>query len=358
MEYVRVNNLQVGDIVAKTIYNDKLQIMLRAGNKLTDAGIRAIKEQGYKGIYLEMDSDSRRENIPLPLPLIDDEEILQLVAIMKEASSNPDVFNDPFNANFKKYRNILEMAIDNLIKEIKFREANGEFIYEMEDNRTVKNWIFYHSLNTCVISAGIALKMGFNDTEIKNIAVAGLYHDFGKILLSPELRNSKDISEEDKEIIRQHPEKAFRLFQRLSYPVSTCYGIWQHHEKIDGSGYPKGICADKITVSAQIVALASAFDNLVNIQPYNDNPMSHSEALEYIQGCGLYKIDCIMALLKFIVPYPVGTKVKLSTGEIGIVLKNNSSLVMRPFVIVGKKVYDLKSDFDCMHITILDEKVA
>ena len=352
MEYVRVANLKEGDVLGKVLYNDKLQVMAKPGTKLTKNGIQAIKQQGYKGVYIQSDDANRRETIPLSEPLVEDTEMLTLLQMVKTTFEDKNIFTEPYCASFKQNRAILEQVCANLVSEIKRKDAEGKFLYELEDTRTNKNWLYYHSINTMIISAGIAYKIGLNDQEIANIAFAGLIHDLGKMLLSEELRNKADLTDDEKKKLREHPEKVYRLLQRLNYSVTVSYGVWLHHEKIDGSGYPNGVKLEKITLSAQIVALASAFDNLVNIQPYNDKPMLQSEALEYLQGCGLYSIDCLIALFKFIVPYPVGTKVQLSNGEQGLVLKNVSDFVMRPYVIVGSKLYDLANNMELMNITI------
>lgn len=354
LEYIRVAHLREGDLLGKTIYNDKLQVLLRYGNKLTRASIVAIKEQGYKGCYIETEEGSTREDLPLPEPLVDDTEKLVILKMIQDTYTNEEAFKNHYNKEFKEQRQHLEKLCENIVTEIKKKDATRDFIFELEDSRTTKNWLYYHVFNTCVISAGIAYKIGLNDTEVRNIAFAGLMHDIGLMTLPEGLINKKDITDEEREKLRTHPEVAFRLFQRLEYPVNVCYGIWQHHEKIDGTGYPHGLTGEKIHLSAQIVALASAFDNLVSIQGYNDNPMLQSEALEYLQGCNLYSVDCLRGLLEFIVPYPHGTKVKLSNGEIGVIAKNVSGCVMRPYVLVGTHIYDLAYDRNNLGITITE----
>lgn len=354
LEYVRVAHLQPGDILGKTIYNDKLQVLLRYGNKLSGAAINMIKEQGYKGCYIEREDGQARETLPIPEPLIDDTEKLVILKMIQDTYNNDVIFHDIYNVEFKSQRTLMEKLCENIVAEIKKKDQTGEFLYELEDSRTTKNWLYYHVLNTCIIAAGIAYEIGLNDEEVKNIAFAGLMHDIGFMALPKDLYNKKEITEEERMKLRTHPELGFRLFQRLEYPLSVCYGIWQHHEKIDGTGYPHGLRADKITLAAQIVALASKFDNLVSIQGYNDKPMLQDEALEYLQGCNLYNVDCIRALLKFIVPYPHGTKVRLSNGEIGIVAKNVAGCVMRPYVLVGTHIYDLAYGNDARAITIIE----
>lgn len=351
IEYVRVSHLKEGDVLGKTVYNDKLQVLLKAGNRLTKACIQNIREQGYKGVYIEV-GDLKREAVPIPEPIVDEYEEIVLINLIMEMFRNKKLFEDIYNPAFKTHRTALEQVCRNIVKTVKERDAKGEFLYELEDGRTFKNWLAHHSLNTAIISAGIAYKIGLNDEEVWAISFAGMMHDLGKASMPEELVNKKDPTEEERKELRNHPEIMFRILQKL-YGVNVSYSVWQHHEKIDGSGYPNKLKSDKIRLSAQIVALASAFDNLVNIQPYNDSPMSPSEALEYLQGCCFYNVDCIIALLKFVVPYPVGTRVLLSNGKTGIVIKNVSSLVQRPYVFVDGELYNLAYSNQLMNVTIV-----
>ena len=354
IEFVRTANLKQGDILAKTIYNDRLQVLLKAGNALTDTSIRTIAEIGYKGCYIEH-GGIRREDIPIPEPLVDETHELIFISRLKELFAMKQPFQEPSNEMFRVKRNEIEEVVRKLAADLRGVFEKGEFLYETEDyTRTVKNWIYHHSLNTCVISIGIALNIGMDQKTTEEIAIGAIYHDYGKAYFGEELYNKEDITEDDRKILRDHPEKIFRLLQRLNYPVNTTYAVWQHHEKIDGTGYPHGLKMDKITIAAQIVSLASAFDNLVNISAYNRKPMAQEDALEYLQGCNLYSIDCMRALFKFIVPYPIGSKVKLSTGETAIVLKNVPGTIMRPYVLVGTELYDLSYDLNRMNIVIME----
>ncbi len=353
-EFVKVSNLMAGDRLARTIYNDEFKVLLAKGNKLTTSGINAIKTLTLKGCYIEHDNPIRREQIPLSEPLVNEDEKIAFIKQIKELFANRTIFDNPFDAGFKAHRKHLEDMTRELIRHLRAKYNHDNFLYETEDyTRTFKNWIYHHTFNTCVLSSGIAMTLGFNAKAIEEIAIGALYHDLGKASFGPDLYNKENADDADKVILRKHPEIMFRLLQKLSYPVNTTYAVWQHHEKIDGQGYPVGVTKDRISMSAQIVGLASAFDNLVTVQAYSRIPMNQVDALEYLQGCGLYSIECIRALFEFIVPYPIGSKVLLSNQDVGYVLKNTKAVIMRPYVISKTKLYDLASDEKCRNITVL-----
>lgn len=356
IEFIKTGNLIPGDKLANTIYNDEFKVLLRKDNRLTTSGIQAIKNLSIKGCYIEHDDGVRREYIPLSQPLLDEDEKIRCIRQIKELFGNRVPFTDPFDSKFKIQRKELEDDIKALVRHLRDLYNTDRLLYETEDyTRTVKNWIYHHTLNTCIISIGISLYLGYAIPVIDEIAIGALYHDYGKAFFGEELYNKPDITYEDKEKLRKHPEIMFRILQRLNYPVNTSYAVWQHHEKLDGEGYPKALKADKLTMPAQIVGLASAFDNLVTMQSYNRDPMNQNDALEYLQGCNDYSIECIRALFEFIVPYPIGARVLLSDYSTGYVLKNTKGVVMRPVVISRGKVYDLANDKRYLNVTI--EKV-
>lgn len=351
-EYIRIARLRVGDVAGETLYDDQMHVLLRSGNRLTERGITMIKNLGYKGIYIENDDVLRREDIPLAKPLIDNETLLRMVAESKDTLKK--VIAD--RSQVQDLVHTMAVYVEDLVALLKEREAAQDMLYETQDMRMISNWIFYHSIATSIISAGIAISLGLPDERVKNIALGGLLHDMGKALLGPELYQKSDITEEERVRLREHPELMFRILQReTTLPVDTTYAVWQHHEKADGSGYNMGLTQDKIHLSAQIVGLASTFDNLTNITPFMDNPMTGAEAMEYLAGCGLYPVEHIQALRHFACIYSVGSRVKLSDGRFAVVLKNVRDFPQRPYLLCGKTVFDLTHDQSLMGLVIEQE---
>lgn len=353
IEFVKTSSLKAGDVLSKNIYSDDFRILLSAGHTISDKSIEQIRKFGFKGCYIEHEG-MRRENIPISEPVLDDTYRIDLIKQIKAIFENQEPFLDPLCTSFRLQRQKMEESVKQLVDRIYDLNNRDAFLYETEDyTRTIKNWIYHHSLNTCIITIGICYHAGLTKDKAKDIALGAVLHDYGKARFGEAFYNKEDLSDEERQQMRKHPEILFRILQRLNYPVDTSYAVWQHHEKIHGNGYPLGLSSEKIIIGAQIVALASAFDNLVTMQAYNRRPMKQYDALEYLLGCDCYSIECVRALLEFIVPYPVGSKVILSNGETGYVLKNVKGCIMRPYVIVGNRLYDLAADFSKMSITIL-----
>lgn len=352
IEYVKINNLRNGDILARTVYDSSMRVLLRENKPLTDRGIQTIKEQGYKGIYINHPDNTYREEVALAAPLVDDLLQLKIIALLKDIYANTGIITDQFNNEFQKQRNLMDEYIDELINLFLEAEKENKLILELQDNRAMSLWIYYHCLSVCMTTLCMGIKIGLERSQLKELGIAAMYHDLGKIFYDIRLLYKTELKDEERAIIRQHPTHGFRLMQRLRFPVSVCYGIWQHHEHIDGSGYPNGLKGNKILLSGKLIGLASAFDNYVNPSPYNNEYFSNAEAIEKLYGNGIFDPACIKVLLKVVAPYPVGSKVRLSNNAQAIVIKNDSSLPLRPVIAIEHNYINLANNTSYQNITI------
>ena len=350
-EYVRTKNLRAGDVTSETLYDEKMRVLLRSGRVLSSRAIDMIRRLGYKGIYIEHSELIRREDIPLPEPLLDNEKMLRMAAQIREML----VRMEKDGSQIAGFIDVLEENVEDIVAIMKERADHHVLTYEMHDMRMASNWLYYHSISTCILSAGIALMLGYTDEKVRNIALGGMLHDIGKTFFENSLYEKTAITGDERELLRTHPEQMFRLLQRVTIlPVETTYAVWQHHEKCDGSGYPMGIPQKKIHQSAQIVGLANAFDNMTNLTPYSD-PMTGVDVFEFLAGCGQYSVECVQALRAFASIYKVGTKVLLSDGRIAVVLKNVPGIPERPYLLCEGKVLHMVHDHDLMAVVIVDE---
>lgn len=354
IEYVRVQNLRVGDMIERTLYDENGRVLLSAGKLLTETAIRVINQMGYKGIYIDNIDEFRRELVPIPEPLVSELTELQLVALLREMFAKISTLRDPFDPQFMLYKRTLHNYVADIADELIEADKKNALLFELEDSRNMSTWIFYHSINVCKLSIGMSIKMGFSRDKIIEVALGAIYHDMGKAWLPSILISKKGLTEEEKEIVREHPEKMFRFLQKDVYSVTTLYAIWQHHEKMDGTGYPKQLKKDKIVDSARIVSCANQYDNLINMNPYDGISMYQSEAIEYMSASENQDVDCLRTLFQIVVPYPTGTKVLLSNGDEAIVVKNVPDLPLRPIVIVNKELVYLSKDPNYLNIIITD----
>ncbi len=126
-----------------------------------------------------------------------------------------------------------------------------------------------HSIRVAKYSSFIASEMGYPKSFIEDIWVAGVLHDIGKIGISDSILNkSSTLTEEEYDIIKQHPDIAYRIVSKIGLGEVILKAIKHHHERHDGKGYPDKIKGDEISIMAAIISVADAFDAITSNRPY------------------------------------------------------------------------------------------
>ena len=145
-----------------------------------------------------------------------------------------------------------------------------------------------HSKRVSELSCAIGKAMELPESEINRVKTAGLLHDIGKIAISNEiLEKNEKLSPSEWTEIRRHPETAYRILNSVNEMADLAEMVRQHHERWDGNGYPRGLKAEQIEVTARIICIADAFDAMTSQRPYR-NAMPTREAIsEIIKNAGI-----------------------------------------------------------------------
>ena len=156
--------------------------------------------------------------------------------------------------------------------------------------------------------------------------------------------------------MKQHSLYGYRILQeKQDISEHIRLGVLQHHEKIDGSGYPLKVPGEKICPYARILSVVDIYDALVTERPYKPG-FSPRDAVEMIMAMTAeLDMDALKGFLGSVILYPVGSTVTLSNGEKARVVENYEEVILRPKVVGLKtgKVYDLAGDLSCANIIIL-----
>lgn len=200
--------------------------------------------------------------------------------------------------------------------------------------RMCDDYTVEHSADVAILMVAIARVMGIGEQDLHDVALAGLMHDVGKQLVPQDIimkRGSLDANELAE--VRRHPEHGVTvLVDALGCPDAVREVALQHHERLDGSGYPAGSKA-KMHRYSLIAATADTFDAMTAKRVYSP-PKPARQAIKelYAKRGHQYDPDAVDALVKLIGAYPVGTRIRLSTGERGIVVAPNYEDSTRPIV--------------------------
>lgn len=141
-----------------------------------------------------------------------------------------------------------------------------------------------HSERVSRISLAIAQRLGISDSECEKIRISALLHDVGKIAIDDKiLKKPAALTDDEFEIMKQHPQKGYKIMSQIAAMKEFLPGMYMHHEMVDGNGYPQGLKGDEIPVMGKIVAVADTFDAMTTDRPYQ-KAMQFEHAVERIQS--------------------------------------------------------------------------
>jgi HD-GYP domain-containing protein (c-di-GMP phosphodiesterase class II) len=148
-----------------------------------------------------------------------------------------------------------------------------------------------HRQRTGQLARIIAQIQGFEEDVIDGIRLAATLHDFGSLLIPAEiLQKPGPLNDDEWAIVKQHPDFTVSIFKDVDFPWPVLQMIEQHHERLDGSGYPKGLKKDEITLEAQVVAVADIIDAMTSDRPWR-KALSVDDALDQLRKDRGVKFD-------------------------------------------------------------------
>ncbi len=175
--------------------------------------------------------------------------------------------------------NILNASLRNLVSTYDETIQAWSLALEMRDAETMG-----HSTRVVDLTLRLAVAMGLKGDALVHIRRGVLLHDFGKMLIPNEiLLKSGPLSDDEWKIMRKHPEYAYQVFSKISYLAPALDIPHYHHERWDGSGYPRGLKGEQIPFPARIFAVVDVWDALVTTRCYRE-AWSPQKTLEYILG--------------------------------------------------------------------------
>jgi len=151
-----------------------------------------------------------------------------------------------------------------------------------------------HSERVSRMSVAIAQRLGLPDDECEKIRISALLHDVGKIAIDDNiLKKPAALTDDEYEIMKQHPQKGYKIMAQIKAMKEFLPGMYMHHEMVNGQGYPQGLKGDEIPLMGKIVAVADTFDAMTTDRPYQ-LAMKFEDAIEKIQGFVGSRYDAVV----------------------------------------------------------------
>jgi len=194
-----------------------------------------------------------------------------------------------------------------------------------------------HSLRVSVMAVALGRELDLMEKELEDLGIAAMLHDVGKVNIPIEVLNKEgSLNKEEYELIKTHAAHGRKLLMSKSdVPPVAVDVAYNHHEHLNGKGYPRGVTADKIPYFAKIVSVVDAFDAITSDRVYS-NARSTLEGLRILYDCRSQQFDedIVRTFIRLVGIYPPGHIVELTNGEAGIILSCQRNNKLRPKVIV------------------------
>ncbi len=206
-------------------------------------------------------------------------------------------------------------------------------------------------INVSILATKVGSGLGYYGKELERLTLAGLMHDIGLFAVPPSVvTKSGRLTQEERTLIEQHPELGYQLVRKVGAEWEwLAQIIRQAHERSNGRGYPNRLKSREIHEMAQIIGVVDVFDALVTPRPYRRRFFPHEAVRELlVTERAAFPREVVKALVEQLSAYPLGTLVRLTTGEIGVVVGTNVQFPLRPILAVEsegqeKREVDLSS---------------
>ena len=194
-------------------------------------------------------------------------------------------------------------------------------------------------INVGILATKVGVGLGYSGMELERLALAGLVHDIGLFAFPQSLvTKAGRLTPEERTLIEQHPEVGYQALGKLGTTHDwLAEVVRQAHERWNGQGYPNKLKGRQIKEFAQIIGVVDVFEALVSPRPYRRRFLPHEAVRELVAvERTAFRREVIKALVEQLSAYPIGTSVRLSTGELGTVIRVNTHFPLRPVVLVGE----------------------
>ncbi len=360
--FVATRLLKIGMKIDQSIVDGTGRILIARGAELDEYLISSLKRLGINGVYIregeeEPIADIEKETTVETLKKIEELTVKDRVKVKLSESVKKRVAEGISylysNTDSVELTSVTKNIADELMKAI---SANDALAIDIGTLKVSDEYTFKHSVDVATMAMVVAKKYGFSDAEVYDIGIAGLLHDMGKSKIPNEILNKPGkLTDEEFEIMKQHSVFSYNILKNnQGLKDSVKLAVLQHHEKINGSGYPFGLDSSKICPFAKILSVVDIYDALVTERPYK-SAFSPRDAVEMIMAMTAeLDMDAMKSFLGSVILYPVDSIVELSNGEKAKVVENYPDYILRPKVVGLQtgRVYDLGKDLACASIII------
>ncbi len=250
--------------------------------------------------------DSRWRKIPglewirsaIKIPFLFEGNVIGTLGIVSE---KPHAFNEKSLKKIEYFIHGLTIALNNYLNYKQLYQTRNEIILAIGKMIEFRDpYTSGHQEGVANLATAIALEMGLGEDSREAIKLASLVHDIGKIMIPSGILNKPGrLNEMEYNLIKEHCKAGYEIIRGISFPYPVAEIIYQHQERINGSGYPRGLKGNQIMLEARIIAVADVFEAMLSHRPYRPALRVEEVEQELIKNKGiLYDPQVVEACLK------------------------------------------------------------
>ena len=310
MRQINIEEALPGMVLARSILSSEGKVLLSNGVKLSQEYINRLMKKNIPVIFVK---DARWEGVEFP-EYISQETQQRALAVLSKTVRDLSVKN-----YFSK--DVVVSIASDIVEELLLLQ---DVTINLTGIMTHDDYTFSHSLNCAIYAALLARCSGFNVTEMKEIACGALLHDVGKKMIDASILNKPDrLTQEEYEIVKAHAVNGFNILRNRRWEISSliAHMAWQHHEKVDGTGYPRGLMGPDMLNYARILAIADVYEAISVHRPYR--AAMAPEQVYAIMSAGIgthFDSEYGNEFLSKVAIYTPGMKIILNTKETALVV--------------------------------------
>lgn len=323
MRLVNTRYVEEGAVLARPVINPSGKVLLQAGIRLTGSYIERLRTMGYDVIFIQ---DDRLEDVEVHMAITSQtrevayrtiENVMEYVENGKEETLQVDT---------------IRVSIKHMINDLL---SSFDILGNLAEIQGYDNYTFHHSVNTTIIALILGIASDYPEQKLIELGMGVLMHDIGKVKIPEQILNKKSpLTEDEFEEIKRHTTYGFDILRKNNdLSLLSAHVAFQHQEKWDGTGYPRGLKGNEIHEYGRLAAVADVYEALTSKRVYR-NAIEPYQAYEYIVAhAGTHFEPRILEIFKkHIAVYPTGSGVRLSNGQRGNVVKQNPAFPNRPYV--------------------------